>query len=501
MATVHLARLLGAEGFSRIVAAKRLHPQYTASKEFVTMFLDEARISSKIRHPNVVPVLDVVIAGEEVILIQEYVHGVGLDKLVRAACEQGLAVPIPIAIAMAADALAGLHAAHEAKDELGQALNIIHRDVSPQNIMVSTQGVARLLDFGVAKASLCMHETREGVLKGKIGYMAPEQFRGEVSRESDIYSMGVVLWECLVGKRMHGGKSEAQTFASLMNGEIEPMSRAMRSSLATPERIRELTALDAVVMKSLSLNSDERFETAAAMQEALLAVRKRATATEVAQWVECVGAEYLANRNKIIGTEETGWRRRMGEVTRPSARMDDVDSIVESTHSRNAESARAVALSELPAALRPRRKFWIGAAAITMFAMLFVVVARLASRPPAPAAAAPPEAQTGAAEQETAAIPAPPAPTVASSPAPEPSSSASASPSAKASSSPKTVRVQHHTVAAPRAPAPPPPPPATQATSSPTSAPAAAPTPAPNADCDPPFYFEGKKKIFKSGCL
>ena len=161
MATIHLARLLGAEGWSRMVAAKRLHAQFTGDPEFLAMFLDEARIASKVHHPNVVPVLDVVQTGTEVILVQEYVHGVPLDKLLRSAREAHVVLPVGVVVAIAADMLAGLFAAHEARDEMGASLDIVHRDVSPQNVIVGADGIARLLDFGVAKATLNVHVTRD----------------------------------------------------------------------------------------------------------------------------------------------------------------------------------------------------------------------------------------------------------------------------------------------------------------------------------------------------
>src|SRR5258706_2505570 len=157
MATIHIARLVGDEGFSRIVAAKRLHPEFAEDAEFVSMFLDEAHIASKVHHRNVVPVLDVVTTGEEVVLVQEYVHGVPLHWLLRTAHEAKTHVPINVAVSIGCQVLAGLQAAHETVDEMGMPLNIVHRDVSPQNIMVSTDGTGRLLDFGVAKASMAAH--------------------------------------------------------------------------------------------------------------------------------------------------------------------------------------------------------------------------------------------------------------------------------------------------------------------------------------------------------
>src|ERR1043165_7251435 len=225
MATIHIARLMGDEGFSRIVAAKRLLPEFAEDTEFVAMFMDEARIASKVHHPNVVPVLDLVTTTDEVMLVQEYVHGVPLHVLLRTAHEAGKKIPVKIAVSIAAPVLAGLHAAHTTLDEMGAPLNIVHRDVSPQNVMIAVDGSARLLDFGVAKATMGAHITREGTFKGKLAYSAPEQVRGKPCQQSDIYALAVVLWELLVGHRMHGtSQGEAELVATIMNANIPPVT-------------------------------------------------------------------------------------------------------------------------------------------------------------------------------------------------------------------------------------------------------------------------------------
>src|SRR5688572_18113877 len=173
MATVHLGRLLGSAGFARTVAIKRLHPALAKDEDFVTMLLDEARLASRIRHPHVVPTLDVIAENDEVLLVMEYVQGESLSRLMRAV--RPAPVPLPIAIAVGIQMLHGLHAAHEAKTEQGQNLHLVHRDVSPQNVLVGIDGIARVLDFGVAKAAHRAQTTREGQIKGKLSYMAPEQ--------------------------------------------------------------------------------------------------------------------------------------------------------------------------------------------------------------------------------------------------------------------------------------------------------------------------------------
>src|SRR5688572_19446742 len=225
MATIHIARLIGDEGFSRIVAAKRLLPEFAEDAEFVTMFLDEARIASKVHHRNVVPVLDVVNTGTDVILVQEYVHGVPLHWLLRAARQGKERVPIEVAVSVACQVLAGLQAAHDTTDEMGVPLSIVHRDVSPQNVMIATDGTARLLDFGVAKATLSAHVTREATFKGKLAYSAPEHILGQATSQSDLYSLAIVLWEQLVGHRMHQSpRADVELVNEIMQGRLPSLT-------------------------------------------------------------------------------------------------------------------------------------------------------------------------------------------------------------------------------------------------------------------------------------
>src|SRR5678816_238661 len=165
MATVHGGRLLGPSGFSRTVAIKRLHPQYAKDPEFVAMFLDEARMAARIRHPNVVPTLDVVARDGELFIVMEFVHGEALSALLRASAARRQAIPSDVVATLACGVLHGLHAAHEATGDRGEPLGVVHRDVSPHNVLVGADGVARVVDFGVAKAAGRAATTRDGQLK------------------------------------------------------------------------------------------------------------------------------------------------------------------------------------------------------------------------------------------------------------------------------------------------------------------------------------------------
>jgi serine/threonine-protein kinase len=308
MATVHLGRLRGAAGFARMVAVKRLHRQYAKDPEFVAMLVDEARLAGRIHHPNVVTMLDVAAEDGELVLVMEYVHGEPLAKLLRTARRKGLPVSSRIAATILTEALHGLHAAHEARDEKGMELGIVHRDVSPQNIIVGADGVTRVLDFGIAKAAGRIHSTREGEIKGKFAYMPPEQLHGEhLDRRADVYAAGVVLWETLTGERLFLGSAEMPDLQRLLDADVQPPSTRIAGLAA---------AFDAVAMKALAREPDDRYPTARAMAIALEACGPAATASEVGEWVEVLANESLSRRALLISTLES-----LGE---PMARVGSI---------------------------------------------------------------------------------------------------------------------------------------------------------------------------------
>lgn len=309
MATVYVARLVAAEGVTRLVAAKRLHPQFVDDPEFVSMFHDEARIASRIHHLNVVPVLDVVREGEEVILVQEYVHGVPLSYLLKRALAESTPIALSIVLAILSGVLSGLHAAHEATDDFGDPLGIVHRDVSPQNVLVSVDGIPRIVDFGIAKAKTSEHQTREGFFKGKLSYMAPEQLRGEtVTRAADIYAAGVLLWELVVNRRFLQGKTDPEFVRAVATGTTLTPTEALEPERAfiAPERWAQIHHIEPIVNRAMALLPEARYATAAQMGAALLEVAPQASAAEVAAWVRIVGAEYLEHRRRILLAPEVG---------------------------------------------------------------------------------------------------------------------------------------------------------------------------------------------------
>ncbi len=288
MASVYLARAQGVAGFERLVAIKVLHPHLAYEQEFVSMFLDEARLAARIRHMNVVPTLDISDSpGDGYFLVMEYIEGNHLGVLLGRAAKQGDRLPRPFVCRVLIDTLQGLSAAHRLVDEHGKALRLVHRDVSPHNILVGTDGIARLTDFGVAKADVRMASTRAGQFKGKLSYMAPEQASsGETDQRSDLFSVGIMLWESLTGRRLFKGESNAATLNKLLNDTIVKPS----------ELWPDLEQFDDVVMKALSRNPEDRFQNADEFGEALDDAAGRtgvAKTRDVAEVVRSLDAEKL----------------------------------------------------------------------------------------------------------------------------------------------------------------------------------------------------------------
>jgi serine/threonine-protein kinase len=296
MATVFLGRILGVGGFQRFVAIKRLHPHLASEQEFVEMFLDEARLAASIHHPNVVPILEVGTSDRGYYLVMEYIEGDTLARLLARAATSRHRIPIPIANRIMLDTLAGLHAAHELKDDNDQPLNLVHRDVSPQNILVGINGTARITDFGVARAASRLSSTRSGQLKGKLAYMAPEQARGGmIDRRADVFAVGTVLWEVLADKRLFKGEGEADTLNRVL---FEPIPR-----------LREIApevhpALETITMKTLERDPQKRFASAAVfsdeLEKAARSIHALASVREVAEYVQKVMGQEIAQQREVV---------------------------------------------------------------------------------------------------------------------------------------------------------------------------------------------------------
>ena len=260
MAEVFLAKKRGAEGTYKVLVLKRILPTHGGSRRFRSMFIEEAQLATRLNHPNVVQVYEFQDFGDEgLLLAMEYVEGCDLGRLMTAARAKGTRVPPWVGAWIIAEAAKGLHYAHEKKDEAGQPLDIVHRDVSPQNILLSFEGAVKIADFGIASARLFAEE--QGVLKGKFGYMSPEQARGErVDRRSDLYALGVILWEILAGRPLHGGLGGEALLDIVRSGIVEPPSTYAKDVPPSSRRI---------VLRALSAARDERFPTGRELAAAL----------------------------------------------------------------------------------------------------------------------------------------------------------------------------------------------------------------------------------------
>lgn len=417
VATVYLGCAVGAAGLEREVAIKLTHRHLRDNPEFFTQLLDEAQLAGKIRHPNVVSVHDVGVSDRSAFIVMDYVEGESLSAIQQILKHRHARMPLPIALRILDDVLAGLHAAHELTDDDGSPLYVVHRDVTPHNILVGADGVSRLTDFGVAKARARLTLTSPGLVKGKIAYMSPEQAQGKaIDRRVDVWAVGVVAWELLSGSRLHEGTNDPVVMLKIAR---EP---PMRLRHVWPEAPREL---DAVLASALEMAPRSRPPTAAALAEALRAAATRsgvgyADARAVRDFLlELVGPELEARRDKVA--EIRALKQRW---VAPGATAPALPAATRTAHAAPLVDRLEPAPAARPTSTRtsPRRFARVGAL------LRAVLTAPLVSRGwiavsviPAVALVLAWAIASDGAPRVTRAISAPPPPPPPSSPAPRPS--------------------------------------------------------------------------------
>lgn len=305
MAQIYLARQLGLEGFEKLLVVKRILPHLAENEDFVRMFLDEARIAARLNHPNIVQIFNLGSEDETYFIAMEYIHGEDVRRVWRRAEGEGKSMPMPLVCRIMMDACNGLDYAHKKTDQSGRPLGIVHRDISPQNIIVTFEGGVKIVDFGIAKAADQATVTRSGVLKGKYSYMSPEQAAGKrVDSRSDIFALGIVLYELLTGTRLFKRSNDIQTLNAVTACEVTLPSE-VNPSLPP--------GLDPIIMRALSKDPADRFQEAVhlqlALEDFLLQHRMPSSSAHLAAFMNEIYSDRLERE------------RREGRVL-----VDDVDS-------------------------------------------------------------------------------------------------------------------------------------------------------------------------------
>jgi predicted NAD-dependent protein-ADP-ribosyltransferase YbiA (DUF1768 family) len=384
MASVWIARQTGKHGFEKLVAVKTILAKFAADARFQKMFIDEARIASRIEHANVAQILDVGEQHGTTYLVMEYVDGDSLSTVNRSLQKKGLKMPPGVLLRLMGEVCGGLHAAHELRNEEGGLLGVVHRDVSPQNVLVSTRGIAKLIDFGIAKArDRGAGDTNTETLKGKVRYMAPEQAHGHnVDRRADLWAVGAVMYYFLTGKPPYDGENDVQTLLLLTGGRPPP---------PVPPHVHR--AIAAVVKKALATAPDERYATAAemqlAVQEAMVEAKVGSSAAAVASFLGEHVAEPSRKRKEAIalGIKAAADREKYEEMMRSNVRVTGATSrtdVSDTGVSKAGAALSSTTVEGVGARRRPqRRALTIAAAGSAGLAAIVGIVVAATHRPPA----------------------------------------------------------------------------------------------------------------------
>ena len=364
MANLYLARYVGPDGFEKLVAIKRIHEALADDQDFVAMFTDEARLAARINHPNVVQVLELGNVSSAYFIAMEYVEGDSMAQLIKRS-----PIPYPMCARIVSEAARGLHAAHELRDHHGNALHVVHRDVSPQNVLLSYDGAVKVVDFGVAKARTNLSATQVGRVKGKFSYMAPEQLLpsrfGPVDRRADVFALGILLFEAITRRRLFKGEDHEETIDQVLNRSIPPPSVYADDC---PEE------LSSICLRALEREKDRRYQTAEklhlALEGYLAECGESVLPGTIAQIMHEVFAEQMEQKANMV--------RECLEAI-PSA--DQSYSEISTLSAATAEVVRP-----------PRRGAWrltIGVASVAVIVLAIVLFALSRPEPPPPKAATP----------------------------------------------------------------------------------------------------------------
>jgi len=496
MANVHLSLAVGQSGFKRLVVVKSVREELLSDQATRQMFRAEARLSARLKHPNVVQVSEVVETDEGAMLVMEYLDGLAFSAACRAA---GDAFTLNMRLRVMCDVLSGLHYAHDLVDYHGQPLGIVHRDVSAQNVFVTFDGRVKLLDFGIAKVTSSPDRTRTGVIKGRVAYMPIEQVTGkEVDRRTDVYAVGCLLWEAVAGSRICGTLTEPQIVRNVLKTGVPALST----------RIEVDAELERIITKATAQLPVDRYATADALRldlEAFLRQQPAVGSREIGELLSAACREARAERKQALAAAIASAERELAtqgiDVDGTSQQRLRIPTEGEDSQNPGASSRKIMIRSMSPtpgpylisptpdvtqpsqsasfiaAAAEPRpRRAWVWVALGVAATLVVVAWAPSLFRPPAAAGAA--------AGTTVAASPIAPRATT-SEPAAEAADAASAE--REASPAPSASGKSRHRTHAVGAPA--------------VAKPAAAPNAGPRPGCDPPYYFSAGIKTYKPECI
>jgi serine/threonine-protein kinase len=435
MAEIFLAKLLGVAGFEKEIVIKKILPQWSSDHDFTSMLIDEAKISVQLNQPNITQVYELAREGDHYYIAMEYLHGVDLRRMMQKVISQKKKVPLEVSLLIATEMLEGLAYAHSRKDSAGNPLKIVHRDISPQNILVSYDGAVKITDFGIAKAASKSHETIAGTLKGKFAYMSPEQANQEpLDGRSDLFAAAIILYELLTRDRLFYKGSDLDTLDRVRKGQVTFSEEAEKS---IPPRLKE------ILLKALSRNPEDRYPDAAVFREELLKFARRSKKTlrreKIAEFLSSLFAS--EKEEEKVKDEETkaGATKLISQLT---TLMPEEDSLTRSLPPEKTE--KEIFVLALPKTQKSSEPFWIRypkqiiigslislavVALVVLFQKPSEVVSIVPPKPPEKIGASPPEVEPeGPSVAERQAMPGEVALLHPSAPAPEAPKGASKTP-------------------------------------------------------------------------